>query len=46
MSVPWSGWDWHNAPYSPRRGESAQQRARDRGGIGLLWIVIVKFVNL
>jgi hypothetical protein len=25
-----------NAPYSPRRGESAQHRARDRGGIGLL----------
>ena len=27
-----------NAPYSPRRGESAQHRARDRGGIGLLWL--------
>jgi hypothetical protein len=25
-----------NDPYSPRRGESAKQRARDRGGIGLL----------
>ena len=25
-----------NAPYSPRRGESAKQRARDRGGIGVL----------
>jgi hypothetical protein len=29
----------HNAPYSPRRGESAKQRARDRGGIGLLCIM-------
>jgi hypothetical protein len=29
-----------NAPYSPRRGESAQQRALHRGGIGVLWIVL------
>jgi hypothetical protein len=29
----------HNTPYSPRRGESAKQRARDRGGIGLLCIM-------
>ena len=28
-----------NAPYSPRRGESAKQRARDRGGIGVLGMI-------
>jgi hypothetical protein len=29
-----------NDPYSPRRGESATQRARDRGGIGLLGNIV------
>ena len=29
-----------NGPYSPRRGETATQRERGRGGIGVLGIVI------
>jgi hypothetical protein len=28
-----------NARYSPRRGESAKQRARDRGGIRVLGMI-------
>jgi hypothetical protein len=34
-----------NAPYSPRRGESALQCDRGRGGIGLLYGTFVAFMG-